>query len=527
MKRSQTHQIDETARQVFESALPTTWVCNSVQRDYGKDYVVEIGDADGALSGDSFYVQLKGSTRLKASRDGSHLAYPLKTKHAIYYLDKLKDLPIFLVLVDTKSRCAWWLFIQEALRHDQTWRSRKTVTLYVPLQNTLSWSNFEQFRKAILSAKRFLRAAHPLSITEAIAAQKEHKQLLDTRFNVSVTLDDEVPRFHFSPKEDVTFKVRFKGSPENLQGKLAKLIDQGVPVSFAPGEVFAEGTRLFDELTNHGGTMQWAVNIPASLVLSCADNGVSVTVQGIQGAFQGGQREHRFLGSLQNSPLSVSAGPFTPADNGGFNLNFKPTHWDGQRLQALAHFDNLLRFFNQLTSTNAVVVRFERNGNLLSELTARLQSHEFARNVVKYLSAIDKARKLAKRFHINPIWSFKAFDDEECDTANEAFGVLFEGEWVKKVPYVRLEAELVLIKKRNQIPRGPAPAQIVSSVTYTLLGERIEAGRIVREYSALSIELSPHATTRKARWTKKTVTATFTGTGDTTMRVRLANPDDE
>jgi hypothetical protein len=62
MKRPRSHQIDELAQRVFRDALPAAWACNPHVTDYGKDYLVEIGEetADGEQTGNNFFVQLKG-----------------------------------------------------------------------------------------------------------------------------------------------------------------------------------------------------------------------------------------------------------------------------------------------------------------------------------------------------------------------------------------------------------------------------------------------------------------------------------
>ena len=54
MNRHKTHQIDESAQTVLKSALALTWVVNEQHNDYGKDYLTEIGEDNGDLTGSSF-----------------------------------------------------------------------------------------------------------------------------------------------------------------------------------------------------------------------------------------------------------------------------------------------------------------------------------------------------------------------------------------------------------------------------------------------------------------------------------------
>ncbi len=64
MNKHRTHQIDDLAQRFLRDALPPTWVPNEQHRDYGKDYLVEIGEDNGDLTGSSFYVQLKGQEKM-------------------------------------------------------------------------------------------------------------------------------------------------------------------------------------------------------------------------------------------------------------------------------------------------------------------------------------------------------------------------------------------------------------------------------------------------------------------------------
>ena len=115
MKKPRSHQIDELAQRFFRNALPTAWTYNEQHRDYGKDYLVEIGDDDDEQTGLSFLVQLKGQEKVKSTADGSNVKFSLKNKHAAYYLDKIRDLPVFLVVVDVNSRKGWYGFVQRKL----------------------------------------------------------------------------------------------------------------------------------------------------------------------------------------------------------------------------------------------------------------------------------------------------------------------------------------------------------------------------------------------------------------------------
>src|SRR6266849_659537 len=113
MKRPRSHEIDELAMRIFQGALPPSWVVNKPPSDYAKDYFVEIVE-DEQLTGKTFVVQLKGEEALKTSKNGAHVTFYLKKKHAVYYADKVR-FPVFWVVVDVNKKIGHWLFVQPYL----------------------------------------------------------------------------------------------------------------------------------------------------------------------------------------------------------------------------------------------------------------------------------------------------------------------------------------------------------------------------------------------------------------------------
>jgi hypothetical protein len=82
MNKHRTHQIDDRAQLILRDLLPVTWVVNEQLKDYGKDFLVEIGETDGNLTGSNFFVQLKGQEKATKSRDGAWVKFYLETKYA-------------------------------------------------------------------------------------------------------------------------------------------------------------------------------------------------------------------------------------------------------------------------------------------------------------------------------------------------------------------------------------------------------------------------------------------------------------
>ncbi len=215
MKRHRTHQIDELAQQFFRAAIPPTWSYNEQHNDYGKDYLVEPGDDDGEQTGLNFFVQLKGQEEVEFTGDKSSAKFSLETKHAAYYVDKIKDLPVFLVVVNVNAKKGWYHFLQPGLERDQSWRKQDSVTIYLPISNDLA--DKVNFRRAIEGAKRTMRLLHPESIRDAATAHKERMVETDTRFDVKVSLVNDHPQFTLLPKQPVPITFTFKGDSEVIE----------------------------------------------------------------------------------------------------------------------------------------------------------------------------------------------------------------------------------------------------------------------------------------------------------------------
>jgi len=246
MQRHRTHQIDELAQQFFRAAIPVTWSYNEQTHDYGKDYLVEPGDAQGEQTGLNFFVQLKGQEQVEFNTDRSLAKFTLKAMHAIYYADKVRDLPVFLVLVDVNERRAWFHFLQPALEADQAWRKQDSVTVYLPATNDLS--DPVGLRQAVEDAKKWMRLHHPHSIVDAVAAHRERMTKADPRFDVAVSVVDNQTRMMLHAKEPVPLTFTFKGERNEITRKTADLIDRGLPVTFNPGETSANGSPLFEKV---------------------------------------------------------------------------------------------------------------------------------------------------------------------------------------------------------------------------------------------------------------------------------------
>lgn len=530
MKRHRSHQIDQLAQQILHGALPPTWVLNEQSRDYAKDYLVEVGEEGGSLTGSSFYIQLKGQEQADFSAGGSHAKYSLQSKYARYYLEQITDLPVFLVVVDVNQKAGWWLFLQPALEENQLWRKQGSITLRLPTSNVIT--NTADFRAAVEGAKKWMRLHHPESIQDSVTAHKQRIIRTDPRFDVRVSLVNDKPWFTLLAREDVPVEFEFTGDKDEIGLKVSDMFDKGETVAFRPGEVRVTGSKLFDRIEREGCEMQFKVDFTGTSVLVCHDpQGNELARLGeVPGRFTGGRKEVWFNGELAKSPFIIKLGPLAESLDGSVKLDMGFHRWDGQHLMQLAFFDRLSQFFCLLPASSSSSIECYQDGNTIFStppMPMPLQDLPFARPLARYLDAIGKARKVCGRFGINPIWTVKGFDRDAQETADQLYAMFFSDGWRKPRPNLKMTATCVretcnfdILEKADK----PGPIRFDTGCTFSLLGEEVDVARAVFEYTDMSVSLN---TTRNLRHSlNDTVKLAFVGTDATVETVRLATPDE-
>jgi hypothetical protein len=526
MKRHRSHQIDERAQRAFREALPPMWVANEHRNDYGKDYLIEIGENNGELTGSSFYVQLKGQEKARRSADGTTIKFSLETKYATYYLDKIKDLPVFLVVVDVNQKRGWFEFLQPFLHADQSWRKRKSVTIDIPILSDIA--NSAVLRRAVESAKQFMRLLHPEAIQDAVAANKRRMKALDPRFDISVALDNDKPVFRLIPlNPPVSITMTFLGQQHQLEPKLTDLLDKGALVEFRPGEVEMEGSKLLEKFNETGGALQFSMDQAGSLLLTGKDGEGRTTgsLLELPGRLTGGKKELWFRGGLEQSPLTVTMGPFSPNIGGALSVDLRPAKWEGQRLLHLAYFDAIYQFVQDLRNAKQIEVAYQQLGNRCHLTTSALQSSLIPESFADYIVLLHKARKVAERFAIDPVWTLQAFDIDSRETAQQLYGVFFEDGWREATPSISFPATLERRTFRFECvePGKPVWVRIVASVTASMLNETFDVGPLIREFSDVTLAVSDQTKGEN----DSLVEVVATGSPETVMTIRKAGPGEQ
>jgi hypothetical protein len=474
MNKHRTHQIDDLAQRILRDALPPTWVPNRQENDYAKDYLVEIGEDNGDLTGSSFYIQLKGQEKSSHSPDGSLVKYSLETKYARYYFDKIKDLPVFLVLVDVTQKKGWWLFLHPVLERKTTWRKRKSLTVNLPVVNDIC--DTDRLRNAVEEAKKWMRLHHALSIHEAVVAHKQRITATDPRFDVKVSLVNDRPQFALLPKTKVPLTLTFTGDRQEVSKKVSDLMDKGALVAFQPGEVKVEGSRLFEQVEQSGCSIQARLELPGTLTLIGWDaEGKELSrLSEVPGCFTGGRKELWFDGGLVNSPLAIKLGPIAAGVGGSVHFDLNLHRWDGQPLTHLAYFDRLNEFLQALPRSLSTTIECQHNGNRFFSATVPLHDQPFAAPVARYLESLSHARRVAQRFNVSPVWTVEAFDSESQETADELHAVVFGNGWKRAMPNVRLKANCIRKSFRPDVVKRadkPGFVRLVSDCSCVFLGQ--------------------------------------------------------
>lgn len=141
MKRTKQHEIDAEAQSILRKNAPKNWSLAEPSEDYGIDYLVQVFDRDSReITNISFFIQLKGTENYK--KDNSNVKFSISTDYLKYYYNKMY-VPVFLVVVDTITEEYCWLFVQKYI-HEKlnvkkpNWKSQKTVTVDIPIENTFS-----------------------------------------------------------------------------------------------------------------------------------------------------------------------------------------------------------------------------------------------------------------------------------------------------------------------------------------------------------------------------------------------------
>ena len=244
----------------------------------------------------------------------------------------------------------------------------------------------------------------------------------------------------------------------------------------------------------HEGESHGSGHLTGTLTLICRDGeGKELArLSDVPGQFIGGRKELWFEGGLVNSSLTLKLGPIAPGMGGSVQMNLNLHRWDGQPLTQLAYFDRLNEFFQALPKSVSTAIECQRDGNTIFSVAIPLQSQPFAVPLSRYFETLSKARKVAHRFNVNPAWTVKGCDLDTLENVEQLYAIFFGNGWSQPMPNVRLTASCIRKTFRFDMAKQaekPVFVRLISDCSYMFFGEKIEVGRLVQDYTEMSVKL--------------------------------------
>jgi hypothetical protein len=351
-----------------------------------------------------------------------------------YYADEAK-LPTFLVVVDLETKKAFWLFLQEYLLIDQAWRKQVVDTIHIPTRNDLS--DIVTFEQEIDRAINYMRVVRGGTIRETVDHTVKLLEGKDPRFKVIPRITDTSEVYLFLARERVPITITYKGDNTTGEIKRTDLFDKGLPVPFGPGELEITGSAHFEEVAAKGVILRVGATFEATVTLVCRnEDGEEVERWNeLPGICQGGRKEWRFESNLTNSPVKVTMGPMGNDVPGSINVAVDPIVWEGQRILNASYFDKAHKFLTTLVKNPRVTVECCHEGTVFFRVDVTMSQPDVYAPFISLIEVMEKARKVARHFKVNPVCTSVNLAGEEALKEIEiAFAILFEGGWEEGDP---------------------------------------------------------------------------------------------
>jgi hypothetical protein len=400
-----TFEIDQIAQRVFRQALPPIWLVREQHPDVHINYFVEIVELKKP-TGLVFAVQLKGTSSLSSKKHT--IRFPFKTEHINYYINNVRS-PVFLIVVDTENRIAYWLFLQKYIKSNirlSELQKRKKITLKIPKENLLEHT--DEVLKSIKDAEVYMRDLWTSSIKAAVSSEKARLEALDKRFSINISYSSDNVTYQLNPKEDFDFKLTLNSDdPSILREKVSDLFDRGLDVKFQPGEIVIQGSPLFSHISEECNlkevTLSASRRVAAEISLSAiaASKASKVNLHAIYGEFVCGNKEARFDDSNNRLPLRVSLHflwdhairkqPFQ------FTFFLDTTVWEGRPVLQIGYFERLSTFLKSLSHGSVLDIQCEIKGNhVFTGSGGPFKDLEYLSRIGRLIDLIEKLRYIAQ-----------------------------------------------------------------------------------------------------------------------------------
>jgi hypothetical protein len=402
---------------------------------------------------------------------------------------------------------------------DPKWRNQTKVTVKLPTSNRIA--NTEKLTQAVVEAHRKMRLLHPAALRDVIDARRERLRSIDPRFDLKLALDPSgKPVMQLYPLQEVSLTMHVLGGKQSLS-KLTDLFDKGAVVEFEPGEIRVSGSRVFEQVEFLGGTLSAGQSSPGTVTLIArnTDGSEQARLGEIPGNFTGGKKELWFNGELKNSPLTIRLGPIAKEVGGLTNVTLSLTKWDGQKLRHLAYFDRLFSFFTNAASYGHLDVLLEINGNSAGFIPTKSLDVDRFLPVCDMLVFIQKARKVAEYFGLDPLWRATPITTQQEEDIEELYDILFDGGRSEATP----DSVITFTADDSQLKMSETPTmiQFIGKWTYDILSHGVEV-KLTRQTTHVLVAKSP-VLEGTGSTPRVEVTATATPQSVTTVRLAVGN----
>ncbi|MCK4829841.1 DUF4365 domain-containing protein [bacterium] len=414
MKRTESQKFGEAAEDQFRALITGDhFIPNSRERDYGIDHDVDVV-INGQITKFLFHVQVKKCGKpYRRKRD--RVRIKIETKSLKHYLKSVL-LPVFIVGIDLTASRGYWLFAQQyVVEMDQKKlaQNKGEMTVAIPKKNKLE--DHETLLNAVKDAHKFMKKLHPGEVRDAILKSEENLKLLDPRWEYRMTSDRDNWKITCKALEDIHVGFSFKGN-EKTREKFKRMIEQGNLAEFDPDEIAIHSLPVLEHKLKETGArlrLDFSGKVDVTLQISTVDRNDHEIRQigSFKGYLKGGTKVVQLISESNSNPFALSLSIDRLSQTGkSYNIPFQVNSWLGRKLLNLPYFDELRHLYTDLKNGASMKVVCSADEGVIFSAKSGF-NEDVVEGFYTLLEMLHRARILAKRFNINPV--FKELDLDE------------------------------------------------------------------------------------------------------------------
>ncbi|MGA9292635.1 MAG: DUF4365 domain-containing protein, partial [Ignavibacteriaceae bacterium] len=518
---AQQHKIDFRAKKIFEGLMPDGWLIRPQIPDYHVDYFIEL-EENSEPSGIFFFVQLKGSENIKIKK--GLIKFSFSTKQLKYYLERLKDVPLFIVLVDINSKKVYWLFIQKYLTElkSKHWKTQKFLTLNILQENLLEDS--EIFKKKITDANNYMRELWPSSTQAALKKEFEYFQSLDPRFKeITLSMQDDIFKYHFH--SDDSFNLQFKVKDGNKLEEHLKNPDIEKLI-LKSDEVEIIGSDLMNELLKKSDNIELNLKQPTvniDVFLLVGNNNLFTDFLHLNGKLSYHNKLIKINCTQNNLPFRFQVILNRDENNDPtFNFNFDFTVWINKPVQSLPYLEKLHNYFSKIKEGMDSIMKIGFQGDDFLFAKFKMQDANFLQFTNSYFPICKKLKYIDSHYKLNLLFpGFDKLKESDIDDIEELYNLLTTGEHIEKRR--KLTGNFTVEKKDDFLKlyfKG-MDIRLISDGRFNFLGKEINIGKNAIDISHPNLLISYDKMEKLFKSNRKYIQLKFTTNEKSIVTYRL------